>query len=507
MTNPLYSLLSSFDWLAWGVALIIGLPLLVVVLGELAHGLQRWGLGHWRKVLDATRHSCLFLLFLMVLLHQVVGLPSDHLAVKMVDTAFWIAVLNLAMILFNTVVFETRASEWHARAPKLVTDLGRIVLVAVGAAFVINHVWGVDLNGLLAALGVGSIVIGLAMQDTLSNLFGGVMLVTVRQFNIDDWIKVGEVDGQVRSISWRAVTVVTSNGDIVDIPNSQIYSQQLRIYGGDTGRLRISVEMRFKASDAPEVVKDILLEAAAATKGVLADPAPEVRIKSFDDAILTYEVLFWTDSYRARNVAKSEFLSNLWYVVGRKGLCLPGMEVPAGSSGLLDGAASIEATIAARLFTLGTFQRPMEALVPLAAGARIERYRRGEALMVAGTKGDAAFVVVSGSAQAICGSTDAASPSYVFAAGDLILFKSFLRGGLSPCMVRVHSDLDVIRIPIATLVTVLSRDVHLAQQVERLLSLREESGQNGISSLVASQVGNGSNDTDRVQILRNLFRN
>lgn len=523
MASPFYAFLANFDWLVWGVALIVGLPLLVITLGEISQGLNKWGFGQWKKLLDLVRNSCLFLLFLMILLRMVVGLPASHLAVKIVDTFFWITVLNASLVLFNTIIFETGASEWQAKAPRLLTDLGRMFLVAVGGAFIISHVWEVDLNGLLAALGVGSIVIGLAMQDTLSNLFGGVMLVAVRQFNVGDWIQVGDVDGQVRSISWRAVTVATIEGDIVDIPNSQIYSQRLRVYGGDKGRLRITIEIRFRNSYPPEPVKDILIETALATVGVLEQPKPRVWVKGAEEATFLYEVSFWIEDYRLRDTARSEFLSNLWYVARRHGMRLPGglVEdeavgdeggvVPDRLDSSFDGnighsPSARDVSIGARLFELGTFQRPIEALESLAADARIERYRKGEVVMRPGVRGDAAFVVLSGMAHATGALGDKTIVMCAFGPGDLILFKAFLRGGGSPFMVSGSTDLELIRLPLTALENALARDVHLAQKVEQLLTLREESTSQGLGGTDPNLINGAGQDADRVQLLRDLFR-
>ncbi len=208
----------GLDWLAWGIALIIGMPLLVIVLGETAERLEGHGLGHYRKPLDLFRNSCLFLLFVTVLLRMVVGLPSTHLAVKLVDTLFWTSVLNAALALSNALVFGRGASSAQSKAPKLLLDLGRFFLVAIGAALIVSHVWQVNLTGLIAALGVSSLVIGLALQDTLSNVFSGVTMISAGQFRVGDWIRLGDLEGQVRSVSWRSVTIATMTPRLVMKP-------------------------------------------------------------------------------------------------------------------------------------------------------------------------------------------------------------------------------------------------------------------------------------------------
>ena len=100
------------------------------------------------------------------------------------------------------LVFENAAKEsWRSRAPKLFQDLIRLLLVVIGAAIVLSVVWRQDLGGLIAALGVGSIVLGLALQETLGNLMSGIALFFERPFSVGDWISVGGKSGQVVQIT------------------------------------------------------------------------------------------------------------------------------------------------------------------------------------------------------------------------------------------------------------------------------------------------------------------
>ena len=96
----------------------------------------------------------------------------------------------------NTVVFEQASQgSWQSRVPKLLRDLVRLLLVATAGALVFSFVWGRELSGALAALGVTSIVVGLALQEPLGNLFSGLMLLMERPFEVGDNV---EVAGAVR---------------------------------------------------------------------------------------------------------------------------------------------------------------------------------------------------------------------------------------------------------------------------------------------------------------------
>ena len=131
------------------------------------------------------------------------------------------------------------ASEAMQRTPGLMLDLMRLVLVLVASAFVASEIWSVDLGSLLAALGVGSVVIGLALQDTLSGLFSGVSLMSGRFFREGDWIEFGEASGKIVRMDWRSVTIETLDDErLMVIPNSQlaqgvftVMSSATRVFG------------------------------------------------------------------------------------------------------------------------------------------------------------------------------------------------------------------------------------------------------------------------------------
>ena len=498
----------AYNWLYWGVILMIGLPVLVVLFNELADALARRGSSHFRKPLDITRNSCLVLLFLVILLRQVVGLPADHMAVKIVDTAFWIAVINAVVAFFNAVVFQPGTTDWRARAPKLLIDLGRLFMVMLGGALVVSHVWSVDLRGVLAALGVGSLVIGLALQDTLGNVFSGLAMISARQFKIGDWIRVGDIEGQVRSINWRTVSVTTLTGDVVVIPNSMIARDRLRVYGADQGLLRILVDLKISYEHPPEQVEELLLKAAAATKGVLADPKPVVRLVSFEDFAVLYRVVLSIGEYRMTVPVRSDYQANVWYMAERAGIVLPArynssFELPKE---LLRQRSRSPEEIATELGRLGTLRPSPETLTMLAANARFELFRKGEALLTKGTRGKSAYVVVSGAAQAVDLVDGAPSVVDAFAQGDFILFKAFLRGGAAPYGVVAQSDIETIAIPLDDLENALARDARLAQELEQQFAMREEAHARSQAKGRTSRSNGRDADGDRMQILKDMFR-
>jgi small-conductance mechanosensitive channel len=495
------------DWVLWGAGLMIVFPVLVVALSELAYALRQRGLTAFEKPLDLFRNSTLVLIFLTILLRVVVGLPSDHIAIRLADTALWITLINLTLAIFNVFFFTGAEGTWRAQVPKLLIDLMRVFIVLVCAAVIISQVWGGDLRAMLAALGVGSIVIGLALQDTLGNLFSGIAVVSARQFRIGDWIKVGDIEGQVRSINWRTVSVASSTGDLIIIPNGQIARERLRNYGADKGSNAVFIEFKIPNEQAPQVVLDLILKTAAKTAGVLEEPKPLARIVSYDDADILYRAIIYVRDYVSVNAVKTEYLANLWYNARREGIRLPPrlQIAPAIQAAGRGAGEPVVADIAAKLQALGTFQRSGDSLEAIAQHCRLEVYRRGQTLMKFGEPSGRFFAVSSGRASAYLTSDGQKELIEEFGPGELILYKAFFRNGPSPFDVDASTDLEVISIPVHRLETLLVADHELGGEIERLLSLREEAA-NRITAKIGADHLNGSAETSRVDLLREMFR-
>ncbi|MFN9912835.1 MAG: mechanosensitive ion channel family protein, partial [Pirellulaceae bacterium] len=124
----------------------------------------------------------------------------------------------------NDLVFATGDGEsWRARVPKLFRDLSRAVLVAIGAMFIYSRVWGYELSNALTALGVGSVVIGLALQEPLGNIVSGLMLLFERPLNVGDWVVADGKTGKVIEINWRSVHIETATRELEIVPNVSLY--------------------------------------------------------------------------------------------------------------------------------------------------------------------------------------------------------------------------------------------------------------------------------------------
>lgn len=315
-------IVSVQDKLVWFLAVTLGFPLLMIALGELIEGLERR-----KKAISAPlksfRNLVLPLLVLFVILTRLANLDFSGIAVRIVQTALWVTVIYTALSLLNVILFASaKAGGWQDKIPKLLVDLSRVFLVLIGAAIVLSTVWGTDLGGVLAALGVGSLVLGLALQDSLGNVFSGVAMLFEQPLSQDEWIKVGDTTGRVVEITWRSVHLETAAGDLVIVPNAQIAQSSFTNLSRPQPSYEKVVNISFSYDDPPQKVIQILRQTALEAPGVIPDSI-WLKIDSYGDFAINYTVGLsaptMSQSVRMRNA----FMMRLWYVAKRHNLTMP----------------------------------------------------------------------------------------------------------------------------------------------------------------------------------------
>ncbi|MBI4875787.1 MAG: mechanosensitive ion channel family protein [Acidobacteria bacterium] len=154
--------------------------------------------------------------------------------------------------------------------------LTHIVVLSVGA-MVLMHYLGLDIRPMLTALGVGGLALALALQDTLANMFAGIHILIEEPISPGHFIRLasGE-EGTVADIGWRTTRIRTGTNNIIVVPNTKITSGILINFSLPELRAVIEIPV-YAGRDADAArVREIILEEALETEGVLPDPAPLV---------------------------------------------------------------------------------------------------------------------------------------------------------------------------------------------------------------------------------------
>ena len=162
-------------------------------------------------------------------------------------------------------------------------------------ALVVAGSLGADVSSVIAMLSVAGLAVSLALQNTLSNLAGGLMILVTKPFAVGDYIDADGTAGTVSEIGLAYTKLTTPDSKRISVPNSQMSAAKIVNYTNEAGR---RVDLYFSASyDAPtRTVKEAILEAAASIPAVRRDPEPVVWISAYQDSAVQYVVRAWTST-------------------------------------------------------------------------------------------------------------------------------------------------------------------------------------------------------------------
>lgn len=240
----------------------------------------------------------------------------------------WAAVFLAAVLLMRMAVWY--AFEVHLRRGRKLSVPPLLPSVVRGAGYLIAALTvtslafpGIELAPLLATSAVTSLVLGLALQPILTNFFAGVVISLERPFRLQDWIEVGDAEGQVTQITWRTTHIRTRENDTVIFPNATIAQERVVnfLYPHPLHLVRIHVGVHYKTP--PYRVREALLEVARGVAGILDRPSPDVYVDSFSESSIVYELRVWIDDMRPALRIESDARSRIWEEFRRRGIVIP----------------------------------------------------------------------------------------------------------------------------------------------------------------------------------------
>lgn len=303
----------------------------------------------------------------------------------------------LDYLLFD-VAFRLRR---HAVAPALLRQLVSLVLFLIAVSSLIKALFpGVQLGAVLTTSAILTAVVGLAVQDTLGNLFAGLALHLEKTVRVGDMVRHAETFGTVEELSWRAIKLRTTEGNVLLVPNSVAGRERIEIFprpGPPVARwLRVGLEYDV----SPSVARETLESALRGVPGIAAHPRRRAYLKAFEGYSILYELRYWLEDYATFVETDSIVRERVWYALHRAGLSVPlplvrqyqfaGGAVPPERPGAVVGPAVHELDLFAPLSDAERAQ--------IVAGAVERRYAPGEIIVREGDSTSSMFVVASGRA-------------------------------------------------------------------------------------------------------------
>lgn len=316
---------------------------------------------------------------------------------RILDFAVVASLVFFVVRLLDAVLFDVLISRRNVVAPQLLRQILALGLYFFIFAGAISAIFNTEVKGLLTGGALVAAVVGLALQETLGNLFSGIALHLEGSFEVGDVLHSGDYLGVVESVSWRATSLRGFNNQVLVLPNSVIGRERLEVFPRNNLNARI-LQIGIDYHVTPATAIRTLTNAASHVDGVAHEAPCFARVGAFAESAVIYELKYFTRDYAARDRIDADIRKAVWYAMRRNNISIPfpvrayHEYTPQKEHHGID-----ETDILQRLDEVDVLSPlPPEGRSELAAATVVHVYSKGEAILRHGTAGDSMFVVHSG---------------------------------------------------------------------------------------------------------------
>jgi small-conductance mechanosensitive channel len=392
---------------------------------------------------------------------------------------------------------------WWRRPPELLLQLLMLGGGTLLTVLVVRESARFDLIGLVTTSAVLTAVLGFAAQETLKDLFAGLELQLGDGFRVGDWLDVGQgVQGVVERITWRDTQLRNMEGCRLIVPNSTITAEVITnrsASGVASNRFELALDVDFP----PARARALLEGGLQGHPRVLGTPAPRVRLKTFGESAVVYELQVWQKEMNMRAVLelRSELQEQIWYALRRAGQSLPFpvrelRPKPRTAARAAGSNAPEDALAPSTLFGILTADQRHRLT---AAGRRLQ-FGPGEAIVVANESGDCLYQLLEGRVEVLkLMGPDRELRIRVLQPGELFGEMTLLLNEPRSATVRALEECTLLELDRSALTPILQAHPELLEQLaEQVRQRRQE-----LDTLADPQAGAG--DSPLVATMRRLF--
>lgn len=210
----------------------------------------------------------------------------------------------------------------HSLTP-LANRVATFVVFALAAVVVLDH-FGQNITSIITLLGAGSLAIGLAAQDTISNMISGFIIMLDRPFRIGDRIKIpsGEI-GDIFEIGLRSTKILDFDNNLIIVPNNELIKTKVVNFGYPAGEIRVVVDVSAAYGVDIDRVKSILVSMARQHPGVLQSPFPEAFLMGFGESALNFRLVCRVGSFQEQFGAAEHIRVLIYNEFKKQGIEIP----------------------------------------------------------------------------------------------------------------------------------------------------------------------------------------
>jgi len=407
-------------------------------------------------------------------------LAATPSSVAKTDWARMAAAVGEILVLWGLISLLFAAANLAARRRRshfstIFKDILMLLLYGVVTLAVLRVDFQVDPTPLLASTAVVAVVAGLALQESLGNIFSGLTLQLSKPFAPGDWVRSGNHVGRVQGIGWRSTAVVTRSNEKLEIPNSTLAKDVLVNYSNGVVGDEISIGLSYGAP--PNYVREVILETLRGTPTVLQNPGPQIFTWNYGDSAVQYRIKYWISDYTDSEYVRDAVATRMWYALRRNEIEIPYpvrtlRMHPDSSAGV--GAEAFEREIMAELrgvdFLRGLRDEELRMLLP---EVTVLKFGAGEVIVREGDQGDSLYLIRDGAVEVVAMTGDGKQvhirdlkrPAFF---GEIAL----MTGEARNATIRARSDAELLEIGRNGFTDLFRAHPETAAQIGEVIALR-----------------------------------
>ncbi|HTR87685.1 MAG TPA: mechanosensitive ion channel family protein [Reyranella sp.] len=482
---------------------------LVAVIGAIVTRLLLRKYPAWRLVLQLVFFAALSGLLLH---HHIVpyeAAPDDTPIVERVFIAaakviWWI---NAAWLLTGSVrVFLIL--ERQPRESRLIQDLAVGIVYLSALLSIVAYVFGAPVGTLIATSGVFAIILGLALQSTLADVFSGIALNLSSAYDVGDWIVLADgTQGRIVETNWRGTSLLSGSNDLIVLPNSVLAKTQLTNLSSPNRSHGVTLKVRIAPTTTPSAVAAVMRNVLLSSNSILAAPAPSVEIRSIDAQAIEIDLSFRVSDFAGTVSARNEIYDLVYRHVRAEGLRLAAPReaaaaVPAHAHEAVPAAPKSTALRLVQAMPLLTSLNEQE-MAALAEAMVRKTYRKDEVLVEEGARLSSLVIMRSGVAVVTRRSEEGALELGRLAPGDFFGESGFFMGASQPGTVRALTFVVVYEIGQEALAQLMRDRPAITEEICVTLSRRAKMDKSALT--VETDVSGASSISALVSRIRQLF--
>jgi small-conductance mechanosensitive channel/CRP-like cAMP-binding protein len=414
----------------------------------------------------------------------VLGLSLDLVASpRSVQSMEWprlAAALALILVSWGLIRLTLDAGDLVARRKRahfstILKELLMALLYGMVVLAVLREDFNVDPTHLLASTAVVAVVVGLALQESLSNIFSGLTLQLGKPFAPGDWVRSGSHIGRIQGIGWRSTAMITRANEKLEIPNAALAKDILVNFSNGIVGDEISIGLSYNAP--PNYVHEIIMATLRDAPGVLQHPPPEVLTWDYGDYALRYRVKYWLADYAEVERVHDAVNTSLWYALRRKAIDVPYpvrtlrmQSEPAVNAGAEQFEHEIMAELRQVDFLHALRDEELRLLLP---GVTLLSFGIGEVIVREGDQGDSLFIIRSGTVEVVAASSDG-KPVHIRDLKRPAFFGeiALMTGEPRSATIRARTDAELLELNRDGFTELFKAHPETAAQMSEIISLR-----------------------------------